>query len=88
MWSLIKNEPAAFQAVIVSAIAAATSFGLEWTAEQVAAITSFTAVTLGFLTRTLVTPNTKLKQGDSTQVTVETKQVKTVENPIDQPNKP
>jgi len=57
---LIKSEPVFFQAVIQAGIALGISFGLSMTTEQVGAIMAFTAALLAFLTRTAVTPNTKL----------------------------
>jgi hypothetical protein len=47
------------QALIVAAIATGTSFGLNWTNEQVGSITGFTALLLAYLARMLVTPNQK-----------------------------
>lgn len=60
IWDRIQDEPVATQAIIVAAIAVATAFGLSWTADQVAAVTGFTALFLGWLTRKTVTPTAKL----------------------------
>jgi hypothetical protein len=54
---LIKTEPAMAQALIQAAIIMFTAFGLKMTVDQVAAVTGFTALFLGFVTRTQVTPN-------------------------------
>ena len=56
VWKRVYEEPVACQAMIVSGIALGSAFGLGWNGDQVGAVTSFTAVVLGFLTRSVVTP--------------------------------
>lgn len=65
VWQFLRSrEPVAAQAVIVAALAMLTSFGLNWTGEQVGAVTGFTAVLLGFLTRSVVAPSGRVSRGD------------------------
>lgn len=54
--SIWDREPAVFMALVSSGIALVSAFGLQLTGEQVGAITSFTAVVVGFITRSKVTP--------------------------------
>ena len=49
-----------FQGLVQTGIALGVSFGLHMSPEQVGAIVAFTAALLAFLTRSSVTPNSKL----------------------------
>jgi len=56
----IKNrEPVAVQGVVVAVIGVGTSFGLDWTGEQVGAVTGLSAVVLGLIARQVVSPTGK-----------------------------
>jgi len=57
MLNLLKREPNLFQGLIQAFIAMAISFGLGLTADQVGAITAFSAMFLAVITRMQVTPN-------------------------------
>jgi len=50
------REPAAFVALVSSAIALGTAFGLQLSGEQVGAIMAFITVVAGFVTRAKVSP--------------------------------
>lgn len=50
------REPAAVLAFVQAVVALAVSFGLDLTAEQVGGIVAVTALALGLLTRSRVTP--------------------------------
>lgn len=56
MNKLFNREPAMLSALVQAGVALSTSFGLDLTAEQIGAIFAFTAVLLGLLTRSKVTP--------------------------------
>lgn len=64
MWQGLKdrimNEPVAMLTLIQAGITMAVGFGLEWSGEQVALVTTFSAAALGFIARKSVTPNNKL----------------------------
>ena len=60
LWERIKNEPVLFGTSIRLGLLMAMAFGLEWTAEQLAATMAFVETVIAFLTRSAVTPNTKL----------------------------
>lgn len=60
MWDWIKNrEPVAVQGVVVAGVGLLTAFGLDWTGEQVGAVTGFSAVVLGLIARQAVSPTGK-----------------------------
>jgi 3-hydroxymyristoyl/3-hydroxydecanoyl-(acyl carrier protein) dehydratase len=67
LWQRIKDEPVMFGTAIRLGFVAAMAFGLQWTAEQLAAAMAFVETVIAFLTRGSVTPNTKV----DTVVTVE-----------------
>lgn len=50
------REPAAFLSLVSSAIALVSAFGFDLSGEQVGAIMAFTAVVVGFITRSKVSP--------------------------------
>jgi len=52
----ISGEPVAVLAVIQMGVALGASFGLHLTAEQIGAITAFSAAVLGLISRQKVTP--------------------------------
>lgn len=56
-WNLWGREPAMVLALVQAVIVLGVSFGLRLTPEQTAAILALTAVVLGLLTRTQVTPS-------------------------------
>lgn len=60
LWSAIQAEPVTVQALVQSAIALGSAFGLHLSAEQIAAVLAFSAMVLSVLTRQVVTPNAKL----------------------------
>lgn len=60
IWQRIQEEPVAAAAIVRLSLSTAMVFGLQWTAEQVAAVMSLTEAVLMFLTRGAVTPNAKL----------------------------
>lgn len=60
LWQRIQQEPVAFAAIVRLALSTGMVFGLQWTAEQVAAVMALTEAVLMFLTRQQVTPNVKL----------------------------
>lgn len=51
------REPVMVMAVLQAGIALGVSFGLGWSAEQVGAVTAFSAAVLGLIARQTVTPN-------------------------------
>jgi hypothetical protein len=51
-----KREPVLFLSVVQTVVALAVSFGLDFTAEQVGAITAASAAVLGLVARRAVTP--------------------------------
>lgn len=53
----IRIEPVAVMAVVQAVIGLFTAFGLEWTADQVAAVLTVTAAILALITRQKVTPH-------------------------------
>jgi hypothetical protein len=54
--SLWDREPAAFLSLVSAAISLITSFGFSLSGEQVGAVMAFTAVVVGFITRSKVSP--------------------------------
>lgn len=50
------REPAAFLSLVSAAISLVTAFGFDLSGEQVGAIMAFTAVVVGFITRSKVSP--------------------------------
>lgn len=54
--SIWDREPAAFLALVSAGIALVSAFGVDLTGEQVGAIMALTAVVVGFITRSKVTP--------------------------------
>lgn len=56
MGNLWGREPAAVLAFVQAVVALAVAFGLDVTPEQVGAVTATTALALGLLTRSRVTP--------------------------------
>lgn len=66
--NLFGREPAAVLAVVQAGIALAIGFGLHWTGEQVSLVVTFTAVVLGLITRSVVTPTAAPKLDAGTKV--------------------
>lgn len=60
IWTRIQEEPMMVMTVIQGGIGLFTAFGLGLTGEQVGAIMFFSGAILSFITRKMVTPNTKL----------------------------
>ena len=60
LWYRLQQEPVAAAAIVRLTISTATVFGLQWTAEQVAAVMALTEAVLMFVTRGAVTPNVRL----------------------------
>jgi hypothetical protein len=56
LWNLWGREPAMVLALVQGVIVLAVSFGLRLTPEQTGAILALTAVVLGLITRSRVTP--------------------------------
>ena len=56
VWNLWNREPAMVLALVQCVIVLAVSFGLQLTPEQTGAILALTAVVLGLVTRSQVTP--------------------------------
>jgi diacylglycerol kinase len=56
IWTLWGREPAMVVAAVQAVIVLAVSFGLQLTADQIGAILAVTAILLGLITRTQVTP--------------------------------
>jgi hypothetical protein len=56
VWNLWGREPAMVLALVQCAIVVAVSFGLRLTPEQSGAILALTAVVLGLITRSQVSP--------------------------------
>lgn len=56
LWNLWGREPAMVLALVQAVIVLAVSFGLRLTPEQTGAILAVTAVVLGLITRTQVSP--------------------------------
>lgn len=54
--TLFDREPAAILAVVQAGLALAVGFGLNLSGQQVSLILAFTAVTLGLVVRSKVTP--------------------------------
>lgn len=54
--SIWDREPAAFLSLVSAGIALVSAYGLDLTGEQVGATMGFTAVVVGFITRSKVTP--------------------------------
>jgi hypothetical protein len=69
-WGLIKRWPVRAQAIVVALLALATAFGLNWTAEQVAAVIAVSASLLAFFTEAAVTPIESPTLPANTPVTV------------------
>ena len=49
MMNRLRAHPGRLQAVIVAAVALITAFGVNWSAEQVAAVTAFSATVIALL---------------------------------------
>lgn len=45
----LRTHPGRLQAVVVAAVALITAFGINWSAEQVAAVTTFSAAVIALL---------------------------------------
>lgn len=45
----LRTHPGRLQAVVVAAVALVTAFGINWSAEQVAAVTTFSAAVIALL---------------------------------------
>jgi uncharacterized membrane protein len=45
----LRTHPGRLQAVVVAAVALVTAFGINWSAEQVAAVTAFSAAVIALL---------------------------------------
>lgn len=58
--TLFGREPAMIVALVQAVIVLAVSFGLQLTTEQTAAILAITAVVLGLITRTQVSPSSSV----------------------------
>lgn len=54
--SVWDREPAAFLSLVSAAVALISSFGVGLSGEQVGSIMAFTAVLVGFITRSKVSP--------------------------------
>lgn len=54
---IFDREPVLVMALVQTAIALATSFGLDLTADQTATLLAFSAAVLSFVARKKVTPN-------------------------------
>ena len=54
--SVWDREPAAFLSLVAAGIALVSSFGLNFTGDQVGSIMAFTSVVVGFVTRSKVSP--------------------------------
>lgn len=52
MWKRISSRPTRLQALVVSGVALVTSFGIDWTAEQVSVVTAFSAAAISLLLET------------------------------------
>jgi hypothetical protein len=52
MWKRISSRPTRLQGLVVSAVALVTSFGIDWTAEQVSVVTAFSAALISLLLET------------------------------------
>lgn len=52
MWKLISSRPTRLQALVVSGVALITSFGIDWTAEQVSVVTAFSAALISLVLET------------------------------------
>lgn len=59
----MNREPVAIAAALRSVIACAVAFGLDWTAEQVAALVVAVEVVSGLFVRSLVTPTPTDERG-------------------------
>lgn len=57
MQKILGREPVLILTAVQAAVVLVAAFGLKLSAEQVAAITAFTAAVLGVLARSKVTPN-------------------------------
>lgn len=53
---IFNREPVAILAVVQTLLALLVSFGLDWTGEQVGAVTAVSAAVLGLIARQKVTP--------------------------------
>lgn len=60
LWSRVQEEPMLVMTIIQGSIGLFTAFGLGLTGEQVGAIMFLSGAILSFITRKMVTPNTKL----------------------------
>ena len=49
MTERLRTHPGRLQAVVVAAVALVTAFGVNWSAEQVAAVTAFSATVIALL---------------------------------------
>lgn len=56
MQKILGREPILFLAAVQTAVALVAAFGLKLSAEQIAAITAFTAAVLGVIARSKVSP--------------------------------
>lgn len=56
IWGRISQEPSVVMAIIQAGIALALSFGVDLSEVQLGALLAFTALVLGFATRSVVTP--------------------------------
>ncbi|CAN5749285.1 hypothetical protein BH23CHL7_BH23CHL7_17180 [soil metagenome] len=56
MNTIFGREPVMILAVIQAAIALAVGFGLNWSGDQVALVTAFSAAVLGLIARQQVSP--------------------------------
>lgn len=65
----IRSEPAVIFAFVQALIGLATSFGLHWSAEQIAAVLTVTQLGLALVTRQLVTPNANVPPSEPPQTT-------------------
>lgn len=61
IWSFIRDrEPAMIAALVQAGLALAVAFGLDLSAEQIAALVAVSAAVFGLLTRQVVTPTAKV----------------------------
>jgi len=54
--SIWDREPSAFLSLVSAGVSLVTAFGFDLSGEQVGSIMAFTAVVVGFITRSKVTP--------------------------------
>jgi hypothetical protein len=68
MWQKIKEEPVFFQGLVQALLGLLIAFGLKLDPGKMAAILTFSAAGLTFLTRQAVTPTANPRAQDGTQL--------------------